>query len=346
MLIFHSASNGLEDGPSKSASPRAQNGVDEAVVAPNGDASSNNGSASETQYELADSPFESALSAFVDEAQNDSVDEEFEPESEPVAEETETRGRGRRGATHAEEYVDFDRVFAQWKETGDPLLRERLILMHRHMVTYLARRFMERGDLFEDVVQVGMYGLINAVDSFDPSRGLKFSTFAIPSISGEIRRYFRDKVAGVRVPRHLQELSIRLQNRMEELTQELKRAPTYAEIAESLGVEVEDVVEAMELSSALDPASLDDVAYNDPGGESLADTIGGLDPQLEAFQEHAALQMALAKLSDQDRRVLELAYFEGFSQADIARRLKVSQMHISRVLRRALGQLRGLLEEP
>jgi RNA polymerase sigma-B factor len=141
-------------------------------------------------------------------------------------------------------------------------------------------------------------------------------------------------------------LSIRLQSRVEELTQQLKRAPTYAEIAESLEVEVEDVVEAMELGSALDPASLDEVAYGEPGGETLADTLGGLDPQLEAYQEHAALQMALSRLDAKDRRVLELAYFEGFSQADIARKLGVSQMHISRVLRRALSQLRGLLEEP
>ena len=243
-----------------------------------------------------------------------------------------------------EDYAEFERVFVEWKATGDPRLRERLILMNRSMVIFLARRFMDRGELFEDVLQVGMLGLIYALDGYNLERGVKFSTFAIPTISGEIRRYFRDKVSGMRVPRGLQELHSQLQTRIEELTQQLDRSPTYAEIAFSLKIEVEQVVEAMELGSAIDPLSIDDRFYGEESA-TIAESIGAPDPQLHAYEEHAALQAALEKLPAQERRVLEMNFFEGHSQAEIARRLNVSQMHISRLLRRSLAQLKELLED-
>lgn len=239
---------------------------------------------------------------------------------------------------------DFEAIFLQWKATGDPRLRERLILMHRSMVAFLARRFVERGELFEDIMQVGMLGLIYALDGYDINRGMKFSTFAIPTISGEIRRYFRDKVSGMRVPRQLQELHGVLQSRIEELTQQLDRTPTYAEIAFSLKIEVEEVVEAMELGAAIDPISIDERIGGEDGA-SVADSIGAPDPQLRAYEEHAILQTALEKLPEKERQILEMAYFDGHSQAEIARRLKVSQMHISRLLRRSLGELKQLLED-
>ena len=243
-----------------------------------------------------------------------------------------------------EDYAEFERVFVQWKQTNDPRLRERLILMNRSMVMFLARRFADRGELFEDVLQVGMLGLIYALDGYNLERGVKFSTFAIPTISGEIRRYFRDKVSGMRVPRGLQELHATLQVRIEELTQQLDRSPTYAEIAFSLKIEVEQVVEAMELGAAIEPISIDDRFYGEESA-TIAESIGAPDPQLHAYEEHAALQAALEKLPAQERRVLELSFFEGHSQAEIARRMNVSQMHISRLLRRSLAQLKQLLEE-
>lgn len=246
----------------------------------------------------------------------------------------------RRSTQHA----DFNTLFAQWKQSGDPQLRERLILSQRNLVTYLARRFADRGEQFEDVMQIGMVGLINALDAFDPSRGLQFSTFAIPTISGEIRRYFRDKIWGVRVPRRMQEHYVLVQNCVESLTQKFARSPTYAEIALTLQIEVEEVVEILELGHALDPQSLDEHVFG-AGDETLADTIGGLDPDLQAYEQHAALQMALSRLTEHERRILELVYFEGFSQTDVARLQGVSQMHVSRLLRRALTQLRHLLEE-
>ena len=241
-------------------------------------------------------------------------------------------------------YADFEALFARWKSSGDPQLRDRLILSQRNLVTYLARRFMDRGEMFDDVMQVGLLGLINALDAFDPTRGVRFSTFAIPSISGEIRRYFRDKVGVMRVPRRMQELYAVIQNRAEELAQRLARSPTYAEIAFSLEIEVEEVIETLELGNALDPQSLDDHVVGEEG-TLLSDTIGGPDPDIEAYEEHAALQTAMGRLTAKERRALELAYFEGFSQVEIARIMSVSQMHVSRLLRRALTQLKQFLEE-
>lgn len=244
------------------------------------------------------------------------------------------------------DHEEFDRMFALWKQNSDPRLRERLILMHRNLVTFLARRFVERGELLEDVMQVGMLGLIYAIDSFDPARGLKFSTYAIPTIAGEIRRFFRDKVAGMRVPRRLHELYASLQGHIEVLTQQLDRSPTYAEIAASLQLEVEEVVEALELGAVLDPNSLDSFAFGDEEeGATVADQIGALDPHIAAIEEFSTLQAALEQLEPKKREVLELTYFQGFSQADVARRLGVSQMHISRLLRRSLADLRALLDE-
>ena len=272
------------------------------------------------------------------------IEEEIEVETETSDVKTESASPNGARPQKPDTYADFDALFALWKAHGDPQLRERLILSQRSLVTYLARRFMDRGEMFEDVMQIGMVGLINALDGFDPSRGVKFSTFAIPTISGEIRRYFRDKVWGIRVPRRMQELYGSIQSHIDALTQKLDRSPTYAEIAASMQIAVEEVVETMELGNALDPQSLDDHVFGEEG-TALTDTIGGLDPDLEAYEEHAALQMALSRLTPKERSVLEMAYFQGFSQAEIARRMGVSQMHISRLLRRSLTQLRHLLED-
>ena len=273
-----------------------------------------------------------------EETEDEDEEEDDEPEKpEPLA------PHNRIDAT-VEDYAEFEQIFVRWKETNDPRLRERLILMNRSMVMFLARRFADRGELFEDVLQVGMLGLIYALDGYDLNRGVKFSTFAIPTISGEIRRYFRDKVSGMRVPRGLQELHATLQIRIEELTQQLDRAPTYAEIAFSLKIEVEQVVEAMELGVAIEPLSIDERYYGEESA-TIAESVGAPDPQLHAYEEHAALQAALEKLPAQERRVLELSFFEGHSQSEIARQMNVSQMHISRLMRRSLSQLKQLLEE-
>jgi RNA polymerase sigma-B factor len=280
-------------------------------------------------------------------------------ESEPAAEietalpSSATSGPSARGRTSSRPHSgngpaegEFERVFAQWRETGDPHLRDRLILMHRNLVSYLARRFTDRGEMYEDIIQQGLIGLINALDHFDPNRGVRFATFATPTIVGEIRRYFRDKTWSVRVPRRLQELHQTINRKIEALTQELDRSPTYAEIARSLGVEEDQVVEALEMAQALDPASLDEPTSSDDAGSApISDQIGSVDPNLERLNEFSQLKSAMEQLTERQQTVLKLAYFEGYSQAEIARQIKVSPMHVSRLQRRALAQLREILEE-
>lgn len=242
--------------------------------------------------------------------------------------------------------IEFERIFAEWRISGEPQLRDQLILMHRNLVSYLARRFVDRGELFEDIVQQGLLGLINALDHFEPAHGVRFVTFATPTIIGEIRRYFRDKTAAVRVPRRMMELHQLIHAKIEAMTQEMDHSPTYNDIARALNITVEEVIEALEVSHALDPISLDERVPPESDGASLsiADQIGSHDPDLQAWSDYAALKSALARLPEKQRQVLQLAYFEGFSQAEIARRMNVSQMHVSRVQRRALAALREMLE--
>ena len=241
---------------------------------------------------------------------------------------------------------DFDEVFALWRQNGDPELRDQLILMHRNLVVYLARRFADRGEVYEDIVQQGIIGLINALDNFDPKRRVRFATFATPTIIGEIRRYFRDKTWSVRVPRRLQELNHTINRRIESLTHQLGRSPTYAEIALALGVQEEQVAEALEVTHAIEPASLDETFLNEEGVSTpIAEQLGAPDQNLADIDEYAQLNAALEQLAPRQRLVLKLAYFEGFSQAEIAAQIKVSPMHVSRLQRHALAQLREILED-
>jgi RNA polymerase sigma-B factor len=241
---------------------------------------------------------------------------------------------------------EFHATFALWRETGDPELRDRLILMHRNLVSFLARRFADRGEGVEDIVQQGMIGLIYALDHFDPTRGVRFATFATPTIIGEIRRYFRDKTRGVRIPRRVQELHQTVTSRIDALTQQFDRSPTYWELAHSLNLPVEDVIEALEIGRAMETVSLDEpMGDEDNTASSLVDHIGDLDPAITRWDERSLLQAALHKLPEKHRTVLHFAYFENLSQVEIAGRMNVSQMHVSRLLRAALAQLRQHLEE-
>jgi len=250
-----------------------------------------------------------------------------------------------RGPYTSDQNLEFEHLFTTWRATGDPQLRERMILMHRPLVAYVARRFMDRGEQFEDIVQQGVIALIHALDQFDPERGVRFATFATPTIVGELRRYFRDKSWSMRVPRRIQELSPIISLKIEALTQELNRSPTYAEIARSLSLDVEEVAETLELPHRIDPLSLDEPVPTEPGTVStVADQVGGADPALEEWVEYTSLKTALEKLPEKQRQVLQLAYFQGYSQTEIARTMKVSQMHISRLQRKALSQLRELME--
>jgi RNA polymerase sigma-B factor len=250
----------------------------------------------------------------------------------------------REGAAQTRQH-EFDVLFNEWRATGDPQLRERLILMNRNLVSYLARKYMDRGEMSEDVIQQGLIGLIYALDHFDPSRGVRFATFATPTILGEIRRYFRDKTWGIRVPRRLQELNQVISSKIEILSQELDRSPTYNEIARALGLQVEEIVEALEMVHAMEPLSIDEQVYSgeDDTASVVSDHLGATDPDLEGWGEYAALEAALEKLPENERRVLHMAYFQDHSQVEIARQMQVSQMYVSRLQRKALAHLRDLM---
>lgn len=238
---------------------------------------------------------------------------------------------------------EFDLLFAQWRESGDPALRERLIFMHVNLVRFLARRFAERGESQDDLQQQGMIGLIRALDNYDPSREVRFVTFATPTIIGEIRHYFRDKTHSVRVPRQVQEIGHNVAMKIETLSHELGRSPSYREIAATLGMTVEEVIQCVEAVRSRDTVSLDE-PRTDEGSGSLVDEM----PEETSFlhmDDLAALKMAMDKLPKRERRALEYTYFDGYSQAEVARAMNVSQMHISRLLRKGLMLLRKNMEE-
>lgn len=235
--------------------------------------------------------------------------------------------------------------FRQFAETRDAALREELILAYGGLAAYLARKFANRGEPLDDLTQVANIGLLKAVDRFDPGRGTEFTTYATVTIVGEIKRHFRDKFWTVRVPRRLRELNNALMKSVESLAQRLGRSPTLQEIADESGVPFEEVVEAFELGRAYNPASLDaELAEGDEDhGTSLLDYLGGEDPALARLEDRHTLEEALQSLPERQHEIVRLRYYEGLSQAEIARRLSISQMHVSRIQREALRRLKELI---
>ncbi len=244
---------------------------------------------------------------------------------------------------------ELRRLHRRFKETSDPAekdrIKERLVTGYESLVHFLARRFQNRGEPLEDIVQVGFLGLIKAIDRFDPDLGNEFTTFATPTIGGEIKRYFRDKGWAIRFPRRLQELYQQVVRANEELKNQLSRQPTVPEIAERLGVQPDDVLEAMEMSTAYTPMSIDATVGGDggEGGRSLTETIGGADSNLDRVEMRDVLQRAMAHLNERERRIMAMRFFDEMSQSEIAKRLGISQMHVSRLQRAALEQLREYL---
>lgn len=237
-------------------------------------------------------------------------------------------------------------LFIRFAESRDPAVREELILSYSSLAAYLARKFANRGEPLEDLTQVAHIGLLKAVDRFDPTRGIEFTTYATVTIVGEVKRHFRDKFWTVRVPRRLRELNNALMKSVESLSQRLGRSPTIPEIANETGVPFEEVVEAFELGRAYNPASLDaEVAEGDEDrGTSLIDYLGEDDPELMRLEDRRTLEDALRSLPERQSEIVRLRYYEGMSQADIAHKLGISQMHVSRIQRDALKRLRDLIE--
>jgi len=219
-------------------------------------------------------------------------------------------------------------------------VRNTLIELNMALVRFAARRFSNRTEQTEDILQVGTIGLIKAIDRFDPDYGVEFLTFAIPTILGEIKRFFRDTNWSVRVPRRLQELRIDLAKATDALAAELDRTPTVAELAERLGITKEEVLEAMVAANAYSTSSLDAPAAEDEDGASWVDRLGYDDRALEGVENLAALKPLIAALPDRERTILSLRFGAEMTQAQIGAELGVTQMHISRLLSRTLKRLR------
>ena len=216
-------------------------------------------------------------------------------------------------------------------------LRAALIERHLPLVTFMARKFADRGEPLDDLIQVGTIGLIKAIDRFEISKGFEFSTFATPTIVGEIKRHFRDKTWAVRVPRRLQELGASVTRATTELTQKLDRSPTPKEIAKHLGITVDDVAEALESNAAYSTVSLDVTSET---STSIGETFGALDEALEGVEYRESLKPLLAQLDDREKRILQMRFFDNLSQSQIATELGISQMHVSRILNKVLTHLR------
>ncbi|WP_411076149.1 RNA polymerase sigma factor SigF [Streptomyces sp. cmx-4-7] len=221
-------------------------------------------------------------------------------------------------------------------------LRNRLVRMHLPLVEHLARRFRNRGEPLDDLTQVATIGLIKSVDRFDPERGVEFSTYATPTVVGEIKRHFRDKGWAVRVPRRLQELRLSLTTATAELSQQHGRSPTVHELAERLGISEEEVLEGLESANAYSTLSLD-VPDTDDESPAVADTLGSEDEALEGVEYRESLKPLLEGLPPREKRILLLRFFGNMTQSQIAQEVGISQMHVSRLLARTLAQLREKL---
>jgi RNA polymerase sigma-B factor len=224
------------------------------------------------------------------------------------------------------------------------LAREDLVRLHLPLVEHCARRFRNRGEPFEDLVQVGTIGLIKSVDRFDVERGVEFSTYATPTIIGEIKRHFRDKGWAIRVPRRLQELRMQITAASADLTQSLGRAPTPSEVAEQIGCTVDDVIEGIESSNAYSTLSLDAGDNSDEGSLSMRDPVGIDDAGIEHVELRESIKPLLERLPPREKNILMLRFFKNLTQSQIAAEVGVSQMHVSRLLTRTLDHLREALE--
>lgn len=223
--------------------------------------------------------------------------------------------------------------------------REQLVMLHTGLVEHLARRFGGRGEPIEDLVQVGMVGLLKAVDRFDPTREVSLAGFATPTVLGEIKRHFRDKGWSIRVPRHLQELRLRLVSATETLTHELHRSPTVADLARYLEVSEDDVIQGLECSYAYNTQPLE-VTTDDDAEPNPSLFLGAADAGFDLVVDRESLRPLLQALPEREQRLLQLRFFDGLTQTGIAAELGISQMHVSRLLARTLASLReALLDE-
>ena len=235
-------------------------------------------------------------------------------------------------------------LLRRYHERGDLAAREQLIEAHMSLVRSLARRYSYRGEQLEDLVQIGAIGLIKAIDRFDVNRGVELTTYATPNIIGEIKRHFRDRGWAVRVPRGLQELNVQLSRLLERLTVQLGRSPTISELAEAASVDEEDVLEALESGRAYSSLSLSSGPGGGGGGDEevdLLETVGVEEHAYEVSEDRAILAPGFRVLDERERQILRLRFFDGLTQSQIAQQIGISQMHVSRLIRRSLEKIRS-----
>ena len=242
--------------------------------------------------------------------------------------------------------IDDKILLRRYHEDGDLQAREQLIEQYMSLVRSLARRYSYRGEPLDDLAQIGVIGLIKAIDRFDLDRGVELTTYATPNIIGEIKRHFRDKGWSVRVPRGLQELNVQLSRLMEQLTVQYSRSPTIPELAKAAGVEEEEVLEALESGRAYTSLSLS------VGGGGVDDdeldpleSLGTEEHQYEVSEDRAVLAPGFKALDERERKILQLRFFEGLTQSQIAQQVGISQMHVSRLIRRSLEKIRETIAE-
>jgi RNA polymerase sigma-B factor len=232
-------------------------------------------------------------------------------------------------------------LLRRYHEEGDVSAREQLIERYMSLVRSLARRYSYRGEQLDDLVQIGAIGLIKAIDRFDVNRGVELTTYATPNIIGEIKRHFRDRGWSVRVPRGLQELNIKLSRLLEELTVQLGRSPTIAELAKASGTSEEEVLEALESGRAYSSLSLSTGSGGNEEGElDPLESLGTEEHQYEVSEDRAVLEPGFRVLDERERKILHLRFFEGLTQSQIAQQVGISQMHVSRLIRRSLEKIR------
>jgi RNA polymerase sigma-B factor len=237
--------------------------------------------------------------------------------------------------------IDDKILLRRYHEDGDLRAREQLIEQYMSLVRSLARRYSYRGEQLDDLVQIGAIGLIKAIDRFDLDRGVELTTYATPNIIGEIKRHFRDKGWAVRVPRGLQELNVQLSRLVEQLTVQLARSPTIPELAKAAGVEEEEVLEALESGRAYTSLSLS-VGGGGGGDDDLdpLESLGTDEHQYEVSEDRAVLAPGFKALDERERKILQLRFFDGLTQSQIAQQVGISQMHVSRLIRRSLEKIR------
>ena len=236
-------------------------------------------------------------------------------------------------------------LFRRYKEDGDMEAREQLDMSHLNLVRFLANKFKNRGEPLDDLIQVGYLGLLKAIDRFDPDRGLEFTTYATPTILGEIKRHFRDKGWSVRIPRRLQELSAKVNQATDTLTTQLQRSPTIQEIADYLDASVDEVLEAMESSSAYSSVPLEGTGSSEnDDAPSVIDRYGSEDNELAFTDDRLVIEEALKGFSPREREVIELRFLKGMTQIEIAEQLGISQVQVSRLLRRTLKKIQDKID--